>query len=477
MREFVSLPIKLKLMFIMMLTSGVAVLCMAIASLIDEAVTERQSIRNQLETLAQMIGSRSTGALTFDDRRTAEENLNALEVKLNIVYAVIHRGNGSIFVEYRRPQTGPASSSRWLFKGNIRVSKEILLDGERIGDVHIVSNTDELYNNLIKRAAWTFILMMSCFAVSFFVGSQLQKVISDPIVRLRKAMDTISTEKDYSVRVEGSTDDELGALIKGFNAMLRQIQLRDTELARHSANLEVEVAARTNELSEATKKQILWLQTLARFLRHELKNATVGVRTSLELIERRTRDRSIDTYIQRARKSMGFMNTLLESVGNASSLEASIYQDTKSPLNLSKLISTCTEEYRSIYSINGFVVKCAADIIILGNEHRVRQMLDKLVSNAIEHSRPDIPIIISLDQRGNQAVLSVIDEGTKLPEDKDRVFELFVSMRDSRHRRPDNLGLGLYIVKLVAESHGGQVRARDLEGKEGAIFTVTLPIM
>ncbi|MGH8628276.1 MAG: ATP-binding protein [Gammaproteobacteria bacterium] len=57
------------------------------------------------------------------------------------------------------------------------------------------------------------------------------------------------------------------------------------------------------------------------------------------------------------------------------------------------------------------------------------------------------------------------------------MFELFVSMRDSKHRRTDNLGLGLYIVKLVAESHGGQVEVRDLEDKEGAIFSVTLPII
>lgn len=179
MRAFVSLPIKHKLMIIMMVTSSVAVLFMAIAILIDEAVKERQSIRNQLDTLAQIIASRSTGALTFHDRRTAEENLNALSVKANIVYAVIHRVNGSIFAEYRGPKTGPASSALRRFADNIEVSKDILLEGERIGDVRIVSNMDEFYANLIKRVRWTLIIMMSCFTVSFFVGSRLQK---DPAV-------------------------------------------------------------------------------------------------------------------------------------------------------------------------------------------------------------------------------------------------------------------------------------------------------
>ena len=477
MRAFRRLPIKQKLMFIMMLTSSVAVLCMAVASLIDEAVKEKQSIRNQLETLAQIIGSRSTGALTFDDRRTAEENLNGLAVKSNIVYATIHRANEGVFVEYRGPKGRLDASSFWGFAHKIEVSKDIVLDGERIGRIRIVSNMDDFYANLVDQLVWTLIIMMICFGLSFVIASRLQKVISDPISHLRKAMNTVSTHQDYSVRVAGRADDELGALTDGFNHMLQQIQIRDAELASYRANLEAEIAARTKELAQATRKRISWLQTLARFLRHELKNATVGVRTSLELIERRTRDRSIDAYIQRARKSMGFMNTLLESVGNASSLEASIYQDARSHLDLSELISTCMEEYRSNYSANRFVVKCLAGIAILGNEDRVRQMLDKLVSNAIDHSKPETPIIISLEKRENQAVLSVINEGAKLPEDKERVFELFVSMRDSKHRRTDNLGLGLYIVKLVAEAHGGQVRARDLEDKEGAIFSVTLPII
>ncbi len=477
MRAFRDLRITHKLMIIMMITSSVAVLIMAVAMVINQAVKESRAVANQLETLAQIIGSRSTSALAFDDPRTAEENLHALAAKSNIVHAVIHKANGSIFAQYRASKTWPDPGSFWVFANEIEVAKDIILDGERVGRIRIVSTMDDFYATLIEQIMWTLIIMVSCFAVSFIISSRLHKVISDPILRLRGAMDNVSTRQDYSVRAETRADDELGVLTDGFNHMLQQIQIRDAELASYRADLEAEIAARTKELAQATRKRISWLQTLARFLRHELKNATVGVRTSLELIERRTRDRSIDAYVQRARKSMGFMNTLLESVGNASSLEASIYQDARRPLDLSELISTCLEEYRSSYAANGFVVKCVAGIAILGNEDRVRQMLDKLVSNAVDHSKPETPIIISLEKRGNQAILSVLNEGAKLPEDKERVFELFVSMRDSKHKRTDNLGLGLYIVKLVAESHGGQVQAQDLKDKEGAIFSVTLPII
>lgn len=104
-------------------------------------------------------------------------------------------------------------------------------------------------------------------------------------------------------------------------------------------------------------------------------------------------------------------------------------------------------------------------------------MLDNLISNGIEHSRAGTPIVISLEKHDRQVVLSVSNEGPKLPADKDSLFDLYVSMRDPKYQRREHLGLGLYIVKLVAESHGGQVQARDLETKEGVIFTVTLPTL
>ena len=56
------------------------------------------------------------------------------------------------------------------------------------------------------------------------------------------------------------------------------------------------------------------------------------------------------------------------------------------------------------------------------------------------------------------------------------MFELFVSLRHAERRDNDNLGLGLYIVKLIVEFHGGQVQAEDLPERRGAVFTVSLPL-
>lgn len=150
MRAFRDLRITHKLMIIMMLTSSVAVLIMAIAMVINQAVKESRTIANQLETLAQIIGSRSTGALAFDDQRTAEENLHALSAKSIIVYAVIHKANGRIFAEYRTSKAWPDPVSFWVFANEIEVAKDIVLDGERVGRIRIVKLVAESHGGQVQ---------------------------------------------------------------------------------------------------------------------------------------------------------------------------------------------------------------------------------------------------------------------------------------------------------------------------------------
>jgi signal transduction histidine kinase len=291
-------------------------------------------------------------------------------------------------------------------------------------------------------------------------------------------MDTVSMHKDYSLRVDKSEENELGAVIDGFNRMLEQIQLRDNKLAKYSTHLEKTIETRTLQLTDANKKRILWLETMARFLRHELKNSSVGIKTSLDLIERRSVEKQkVDVYLARARKSMDNMNALLKSAGDASTLEASLYKEKHHPLDFSSTISSQMETYVSIYPGISMTIDCSPGIFVLGNENRLNQLLDNLISNAVEHSDPQATINVSVKQHLRGAKLIVKNKGAALPSEKKTMFDLFVSLRTPGRKTDDNFGLGLYIVKLITESHGGQVNAYDLNDETGAVFEVTLPLV
>jgi signal transduction histidine kinase len=101
-------------------------------------------------------------------------------------------------------------------------------------------------------------------------------------------------------------------------------------------------------------------------------------------------------------------------------------------------------------------------------------MLDKLVDNAVDFSADGATISIVVRREGSQVELSVANPGPTLaPETASRLFESLWQSRVESDKRP-HFGLGLYIVRLIAEFHGGTARAENLPDNSGAIFTVRL---
>ena len=122
MHALKALSIKRKLILIMMATSCTAIILMALLVIANQAINSQRAIHRQLMTLADVLGSRSTGALTFDDTPTGNEILNALVSKSNVIYAVIERSNGEAFatfgddsgvLEINSPQTTDHSTPLW----------------------------------------------------------------------------------------------------------------------------------------------------------------------------------------------------------------------------------------------------------------------------------------------------------------------------------------------------------------------------
>ena len=96
--------------------------------------------------------------------------------------------------------------------------------------------------------------MGSALFVAFLLAAKFQRIISEPVVHLARTMMTVSAKQNYAIRAEKQSQDELGALIDGFNAMLAQIQVRDEALEEHREHLEQQVAMRTSELSQANRE-------------------------------------------------------------------------------------------------------------------------------------------------------------------------------------------------------------------------------
>lgn len=226
---------------------------------------------------------------------------------------------------------------------------------------------------------------------------------------------------------------------------------------------------------ETERERGEWLGVIAGFTRHELKNAMAGIGSSLQLLERLGLPTAGAEYVERSRRSLEFMRTILTQVGNATSLESALELQEFENVDLSRLVAGRGEDLRLVHPGRHLEFRVLQGLQVLGNADSLLQLLDKLLDNAVEHSGPNDSIRVMLESSADRARLTVENHGDPLPEDTDNLFRPFVSAGTSP--RDGNLGIGLYVAQTIARRHGGTIRAKPTADRPGAIFVVELPLL
>ena len=257
-----DIPIKRKLTVIIMIASTVALLLVSSGFVAYELFTFRLTMVNDLSTLAQFIGDRSTAALAFGDQGDAKEELHALIYRKHITAAAFYDKNGNLFAIYPPQAAGeipphPESNSKnpdvkYFEPGRLVVFHQIIIssDGSIAGTVFLSSDLQELHQRSLRYAGIIVLFMGASWLVTLFLSSILQRVITGPIFDLAGTAKAVTAEKNYSVRAVKHGRDELGQLIDGFNEMLAQIQDRDSKLQQAHDELEARVQERTQKLRD-----------------------------------------------------------------------------------------------------------------------------------------------------------------------------------------------------------------------------------
>ena len=280
--------------------------------------------------------------------------------------------------------------------------------------------------------------------------------------RLAFRVRRLQTEADAAIDVHGrilgrisdsGNVDEIGALAQTLDATLQR-------LSRYNGYLE-QMAAR---------------------LSHELRTPVAVVRSSLDNLRQGKLSGEDRIYIARADEGVKRLSALISRMAEATQLEGLLQGSEKSQFDLAGVVRSCVDGYRMAYAThatNAFKLNINTDGMILlnGIPDAIAQLLDKLVQNAVDFALADTPVQISLESGLRHVVLSVENQGPLLP--ADALAKLFVSMVSSRAHNTTHeghLGLGLYIVRLIAEFHGGAVKAANLHDGSGVRFEVSLPL-
>jgi two-component system sensor histidine kinase ChvG len=222
-----------------------------------------------------------------------------------------------------------------------------------------------------------------------------------------------------------------------------------------------------------------YLEAMAGRLSHELRTPVAVVRSSLDNLREQPLPEEARKYVERAGDGVGRLARLISRLSESTRLERLL--ESAERVDLAQVVAGCVEGYRSAYAPRAFTLaRPEGAAMIDGVPDAIAQLLDKLVENANDFAPPGTPIRLALQARGRGHVLAVENDGPPLPESaRAQLFDSMVTLREPRAPSAADdaahLGLGLYIVRLVAEFHGGRVRAANLPGGAGVRFEVELP--
>ena len=266
---------------------------------------------------------------------------------------------------------------------------------------------------------------------------------------------------------------------------LRHIDLLSSRAADLIERKRNEVALEISEknataLVEALKRADSSKNQFLNQLSHELRNplATIGAATSLiELSDDLTQIREMNTILKSEAKQL---SRLVDDLLDVTRFTTNKIKLRKEWINLTEVVRSSANNFMPRFrerSVGLTVETGGTGIFLYADPARIMQIIENLLTNALKYTDDGGDVVMSLWDGGDAAVISVKDNGIGIhSEEMPRLFNAFYQSERSPYRAESGLGLGLSIVKAIAELHGGKVGAFSAGVGTGATFTVTLPL-
>ena len=311
-----------------------------------------------------------------------------------------------------------------------------------LGAVVVEQTTNQILSLQNQAMEKLFGITISFLTITCAVLLGFATLLTSRITRLRNRVEDAVT---HDGRIIGKlrparSKDEIGDLDRSFSGVL-------------------------NRLTEYNR----YLEAMASRLAHEMQTPITVVKSSLENLETDPSTEEHHRYIQRAQDGTERLNKILHRMREATRLEQHLQQTELEQFNISDLLQVTLESYQTAFPNVIFQADIPEEEInINGAPDLISQALDKLVNNAIDFHTPDTAIRFELSKGyQNQIVLSISNSGPTLPDGMEKeLFQSMVSVRSSKGDDP-HLGLGLYLVRLICEFHGGEAVAENLSDGSG----------
>ncbi len=333
----------------------------------------------------------------------------------------------------------------------IVVAHPIVSNDKTIGSVIVEQNIKDILT--FQRKAFEEVVLLSAISllVIFFALITFAGRLAWRIRSLRReassAIDSYGRLRDIELKREVHSGDEIGDLARSIDNMLSKLRQHNTFLA-----------------------------SMPRTLRHEINNPLNTLSTSLQNLALNHEDVSNSKYLESAKRGVNRIGSIVQNLADAANLEEALQSEDFEPVDLDQLLENYVNNYNLTHP-NASIVYSGTNspVLTMASDYRVEQMMDKIMDNALDFHRKDTTIRVQLDKIDNLLRITVANRGRILsPSVENSLFDSMVSHRDQHNRL--HFGLGLYVVRVIAEHHGGHVRAVNLSDNSGVAVVVQLPI-
>ena len=330
----------------------------------------------------------------------------------------------------------------------VSAATPVWFDNKVIGAVVIEETTNNIQIMQRQVLAGLFNKTLLIFFVIVFLLLLFASRLSSRLIKLNR--ETTEAIDEYG-KVKGKvsmshSSDEIGELSRSFSNMLERLQ------QYHN-----------------------YLEGMASRLSHELRTPMAIVKSSLDRLQIEQDENNRKEILQAAETGLQRLQTLLTRLSEAARLEQALQESDKEKINLNNFLKQCIDGYLLAYSNQSFKLITPDTPIELNiNKDLFFQMLDKLISNAVDFSYPDTEILINLIDNTSAIEILVVNSGPRLPDDMlDELFNSMVSIRNEKSEAGPHLGLGLFVAKLISEFHGGKISANNLKNEEGVCIKIS----
>ncbi|GAA3966050.1 hybrid sensor histidine kinase/response regulator [Allohahella marinimesophila] len=480
-----------KLMLVVMATTFITLLVYGSIMLVFDLRGYHEELINDVRTQASIVADVSAPALEFNDPQTASQHLGLLRTRPVIIHAALLTPSGERFAEYisarstreEEPIAWPSRNNRvagYVIEGNrLEVWQPLVKDGQILGSVYI-SARYELSNRLVNYVLILVGVMAASLGFALFIATWLRGALTGPIFAVTDIARQVMQTRDFALRAEKHSEDEIGVLVDAFNDMLREIERRAKALEASNHSLEHEMSERQaaeRALRIADRRKDEFLATLAHELRNPLAPLANGLRI-LRLPGQMSPEQQTALVVME--RQLKQMVRLVDDLLDVSRITTGKLTITKSLVDLQSIMQSAIETSGLFIEELGHDLEVdmpARPICIDADPVRLAQVFSNLLNNAAKYTPRGGKIRFSARVENGQAIIDVVDNGIGIEAEMlAEIFGMFIQVDQSLERDQAGLGVGLALSKRLVELHGGNLLVGSAGHSLGSTFTVVVDV-